>query len=213
MSVGRCKQFLLVAAEACLRNSGPLETSWLFSRMTVMTFCLRRMRPVNLPTRRNRCVSRRGNEEFDPVKCVAALPGQLVLSRCDSNRKGLSLGLCLRSFDGFAIQQNLTGASDDLNRFSFKNGLVGWTQNTTPFGLLGSIRADGRSQKRKEKDKRPSCWGTLDHCCPRQTLAASAVASGGSFLSMSEEESLSAKFARNPHPPPASENAACQLSK
>src|SRR5688500_8850226 len=83
MSVARCKQFLLVAAEAGLLNSGPLEISWLFS-MTVLTFCLRRMCPVNRPTLRIRCVSRRSNEELAPLKCVAALPGHLVLSRCDS---------------------------------------------------------------------------------------------------------------------------------
>jgi len=143
VGVARCKRLLLVAGEACLRNSGTLEISWFFSRMTVLTFCLRRMRSVNLPTWRNRCVSRPDNKEFDLLNGVTVLPDQLMFSGRDPNKKSLPRGLYLRHFDGFAIHQNLAGASHDLNRFSFKNGLVGWTQNTGLFGLLG-IREVGR---------------------------------------------------------------------
>ena len=142
----RCKRLLLVAREACLRDSGPLEISWILSRMTVLTFCLRRMCSVNFPIWRNRCVSRRGNKELDLVKCVTVLPDQLVLSKRDPNRKSLASGLCLSLFEGIAIQQNFSSARDNLNRFSFKNGLVGWTQNTGLFGLLGNSEVDRLSQ-------------------------------------------------------------------
>jgi len=146
VGVTSCKRFLVVAREARLRNSRPLEISRGFPSMTILTFCLRRMRSVNFPTWRNRCVPRGCDNELSFLEDVAVLPNQLVLSGWDSNRNSLPRGLYFGPFDGFAIQQNLTSASDDLNRFSFKNGSVGWTQNTGLFRLLSIREAECLSQ-------------------------------------------------------------------
>lgn len=156
VGVTHCKRLLLVTREAGLYNRDLLEISWLFSRVTVQTFCLRRMRSVNFPIWRNHCLLRRCDSKLNFLEGVAVLPNQLMPSGWDSNRKSLPRSLCLSPFEGFAIQPDFAGASDNLNLFGLKNGLVNRTQNAGLFGLLGASKADGRSQKYKKKDKMPS---------------------------------------------------------
>jgi hypothetical protein len=163
VGVTGCKNALLVTGEACLRNGALLEISRLPARVTVLTFCLRRMRPVSLPFCRHRAVRGGFDNELNSLLGATVLPNQLVPSGGDPKRKSLPHRLCRSFFEGFTVQPQLAGASDYLHFFGLKDSMVGRTQNTGLFGRLSLREGDHLSENNEQKDKRPSCYSTLDH--------------------------------------------------
>jgi hypothetical protein len=77
---------------------------------------------------------------------VAVLPNQFVPPVWKPNRKRLPWALCLSALERFAIQPAFPGASDNLDFFGFKNGLICGTQNAGLFGLLSICEVDCLSQ-------------------------------------------------------------------
>src|SRR5882724_6759694 len=67
VGVTRCKRLLLMAGEARLCNGAPFEISRVPPCMAVLTFCLRRMRPVSFPLWRNYSVRRGSDNEFNSL--------------------------------------------------------------------------------------------------------------------------------------------------
>ena len=163
VGVTGCKSALLVTGEACLCNSGLLEISCFFCHVTVLTFCLRRMRPISFPLWRNHGVRRGSDNELNSLMGVTVLPNQLVPSGWDPKRKSLPHRLCLSFFEGLTVQPEFAGASDYLHFFGLKNSLVGRMQNADLFGGLSPREGDHLSENNEQKDKRPSCCSTLDH--------------------------------------------------
>ena len=162
VGVTRRKDVLFVTGEACLCNGDLLENSRLFARVAVLTFCLRRMRPVSFPLWRNHNVRRGVDKELNSLMSVAVLPNQLVPSSWNPKRKSLPHRLCLSFFQRFTVQPELAGACDYLYFFGLKNSLVARTQNTGRFGGLSTREGDRLSENNKQKDK-TSCCTALDH--------------------------------------------------
>jgi hypothetical protein len=163
VAVTRRKGVLLVTGEACLCNGDLLENSRLFARVAVLTFCLRRMRPVSFPLRRNHRVRRSSDNKLNSLMGVTILPNQLVPSSRDPKRKSLPHCLCLSFFEKSTVQPELAGASDYLHFFGPKNSLVGRAQNTGCFGGLSLREGNRLSENNEQEDKRPSCCNTLSH--------------------------------------------------
>ena len=86
VGVTGCKVVLLVTGEACLCNGDLLENSR-FACVAVLTFCLRRMRPVSFPLRRSHGVRRGFDNELNSLMGVTVLPNQLVPSSWDPKQK------------------------------------------------------------------------------------------------------------------------------
>jgi hypothetical protein len=141
-----CKGALLVTGDACLCNGGLLENSRLPARVTVLTFCLRRMRPVSLPLWRHHAVRGGSDNELNSLMGVTVLPNQLVPSGWYPKRKSLPHRLCRLFFEGFTVQPEFAGASDYLHFFGLKDSLVGRTQNTRLFGGLSVREGDHLSE-------------------------------------------------------------------
>src|SRR4030095_12751023 len=114
VGVTRRKGVLLVTGEAGLCNGDLLENSRLLARVAVLTFCLRRMRPVSFPLWRNHGVRRGSDNELNSLMGVTVLPNQLVLSSWDPKRKSLPHRLRLLFLEGFAVHPDVAGASDYL---------------------------------------------------------------------------------------------------
>ena len=163
VGVTGCKSALLVASEACLCNGDLLEGSRLLACVTALTFCLRRMRLVSFPLRRNHGVRGGSDNELNSLMGVTVLPNQLVPSSWDPKRKSLPFRLCLSFFERFTVQPELAGASDHLHFFGPKNSLVGRAQNTGCFGGLSVREGDHLGENNEQKDKKPSRCSTLDH--------------------------------------------------
>ncbi len=68
VGVTGCKGPLLVAGEACFSNRGLLEFSRVLARVTVLTFCLGRMRSVSLPAWRSVLAPGSCDSKLDPLE-------------------------------------------------------------------------------------------------------------------------------------------------